>query len=797
MSESSMNEFGTNAKSYAQILDAIAAEQIPADLDLAPQILAKIQHGKGTTMQPRMRLVTTVLIVFLALLVLTTVAYAIYRLMGDPGLQSVQDAGLVTDLDVTARPTLLPTHTPASTPRLASNPALSQTLEGVTLTLDWIYLDEGRLAMGMKFTDLPADTALDAPQVTFRNVTPMQAQGYSQSIRSDEHQALYVSYQVIHADAIGGKVSLGVDVPLVQRSGDEQTALATFHFDVEDLPVYSGQAIPIQQTYAVRRNGVEVRLKSVRVMPSTTEIVACYDFPTREAPFWYMQHATVQIGDGPEESYRPYQVLSAIQDDHCVKLGFATGNASGDTGLIFRVYRLVVPLTMQDVVSPERIATANQELAKEGIEIKPAPADQTEGPGGWQFVRKPAPGTDPSKDPSLLVLQALEEKVDGPWEFYVNIPTENIIPGKAGKAAPTPTATPSSLGDRTIGDVTVTLDWAFADAKRVAFGYTITGLPDVPDALYLGGTIDVKDPQGNPFGGGYGGRSEVQRVDGQPGAVTGNWSHVMREPIDQKEINFSIDLTLDGSGTFTANGLDTSAIIGEFPLLPNATPYPPGVFPPALPDRLIGTFHFDVHTSVYPMQVIEPKQAAEANGILIRLERAEITPSYAQFTLCYPKPSAKDWMVGGTPTLKAGAYEAQINSYTLLADADYGGYVGKSPQSTNVPAVAAGERCVQIDFLLGHANPVQSLTLTIPMLEQSVPEVIPDAEMKAAQEKLRADGIEMDYTTSSSAGGGGGGGPIFSKLPEGMDQQEAYQRYLNALGYLYPGPWVFTLDFQP
>jgi len=89
------------------------------------------------------------------------------------------------------------------------------------------------------------------------------------------------------------------------------------------------------------------------------------------------------------------------------------------------------------------------------------------------------------------------------------------------------------------------------------------------------------------------------------------------------------------------------------------------------------------------------------------------------------------------------------------------------------------------------------LTPTIPTLEQSMPEVIPDEEMKAAQEKLRAEGIEMDYTTSSSAGGGGGGGATFNKLPEGMDQQEAYQHFLNALGYVYPGPWVFTLDIQP
>lgn len=86
----------------------------------------------------------------------------------------------------------------------------------------------------------------------------------------------------------------------------------------------------------------------------------------------------------------------------------------------------------------------------------------------------------------ILVLQALEEKVDGSWEFYVDITSENIIPWKA---ATTPTATPSPLAEQTISRVTMTLDWVFTDTKRVAFGYTITDLPDVSDTLYLGGTM--------------------------------------------------------------------------------------------------------------------------------------------------------------------------------------------------------------------------------------------------------------------------------------------------------------------
>jgi hypothetical protein len=82
-------------------------------------------------------------------------------------------------------------------------------------------------------------------------------------------------------------------------------------------------------------------------------------------------------------------------------------------------------------------------------------------------------------------------------------------------------------------------------------------------------------------------------------------------------------------------------------------------------------------------------------------------------------------------------------------------------------------------------------------LEISPPEVIPDAEIKAAQEKLQAQGIELDYSFSQSSGGGGGSGPVFKTLPAGVTQEEAYRRYMEALGYIYPGPWVFTFDVNP
>ncbi len=720
---------------YAQILDAAAAERIPASVDLAPLILAQIDTERKHPMPSKMKLATTVLIVILAVLALSTVAYAAYHFVLDPGLQSMLDARMESTVQVTARPTLLPTATPIGTPLPASHTGLSQTLEGVTLSMDWVYLDEGRLAFGLGFSDLPTDTQVGAPHVSFTGITPQQALGYSESIRADERQAIYVSYQVIHIDEVNGKLSLGIDVPLVRGSGEQQEQLATFHFDLKDVAVYQGNNLPIRQTYTARMNGLEVRVKSVRVLPAMTEVFACYDFPSPDWRFAMIQDATVQIGDGPEVGFIAYQYLDEVTDDHCVRLDFPAGSAGGGDRLVFRVRRIVA---LQD------------------------------GP---------------------------EEKAEGPWEFYVDLPSNRLVPG-AIAPTPTPIPIPTAIGQQTLDNVSMSLDWVYADVKRIAFGYTVTGLLDVPDAVFLKGRLDIRDSQGNVYtSAGYGGDSTAQRVEGQTGTYRGIWSAVLETPLQTSELGLQIDLTLDG------------ATQSDYPLAvisqpPDATPFPdylpPGYVLPSIPDRLVGTFHFEATTQVYPMQVLEPKQVVEANGIVMRLERAELTPSYARFTLCYNKPSPKDWMLagmpGGNPILHAGAYEAQLNGYALLADADYGGYTGKGPEPPNLPKVGRGERCVKIDFMLGITDQAQSLMLTVPQLEQSMPEMIPDDEVKAAQEKLRAQGMEMQYTTSMSAGGGGGAGLNFTKLPEGMTEQEAFRRFEEALGYVHPGPWVFEIE---
>lgn len=350
--------------------------------------------------------------------------------------------------------------------------------------------------------------------------------------------------------------------------------------------------------------------------------------------------------------------------------------------------------------------------------------------------------------------------------------------------------TPSIIGSQTINGVTLTIDWVLADARRVSFGYTIEGLPDVPDAVDLFGSVQLVEKSG--IGElGWGGYSTINRVEDSPRTLTGSWSSVFAKPFTQPKGQFGLDIALGHDG----EDYDTNFSIASFPIPVEATAYPPNVFPPKLPERKIGDFQFDFEAEIYPLLELSPRQIVKVNNIEMHLERLEITASFTVATLCYSKPSPKDWMVERS-ILKAGEREEGNNTYALIFDLDYGGYFGEVPLSEDVLQLQSG-RCIQIEFLLGHSNQSGTITLTIPSLEQSVPEVIPDDELAAARKKLLPQGIDMGWEVVTFPGGGGGAGPVYNKLPEGMTELEAYQLFMEALGYIHKGPWEFTVDVKP
>jgi hypothetical protein len=717
-------ECAVTPKSPFSILDAAAREHVPEDANLLPQITARVAKGNQRMQKHNMKLITILLIVFLALMVITTTGYAIYQRINDSGLQSIQDAGLVKNINITAGPTFLPTSTLREVTETATLSGNILTQEGVTLTLKWVYLDANHLALGVAFDQLPSDMDLDAPVLQFENVTPIQPQGWS--FHMENSTAEFISYQLIQVDASASKVNLGVDIPLVRLSGDQRHQIARFHFDLRDVPIIQEQAIQLQQTYSARINGIQLFLKSVWVSPAETKAVICYNPPDPQTSSWSISKASLQLGNTTQINNSDIHNLIGNPSEHCSSLSFPTQDTLGNSPLKIKVLELAAPSTTQNSAAA----------------------------------------------------------VTGPWEFYAAVPQKDLTPGQELYIA---TQTPAVIGSQTLAGVTIRLDWAFADARRIALGYSIMGLPQVADAIGILGTVVVKDANGNIVG--YYGHGSIKWLDGEPETLNGTWSSMFQQPLSVSEAQFSVDITLGGADSQFA----------QFDISPSATPFPPGAFPPVFPDHVVGTYHFDFNTKVYPEQDLTPDQTITVNGLEMRLDKVEMTPSYAKVTLCYQKPSAKDWGVGGIyslPTLDFAGYEASVNSYALLFDSDLGGNIAKNAPETHSPQIQTG-RCVAIDFLLGNSNQPGTATLTIPDLELSLPEVIPDAEVQAAQEKLKAEGIVMDYSTFSSASGGGGGGPVFSVKPDGMTDQQAYQKFVEALGYVVPGPWIFTFNVNP
>jgi len=698
-----------NSEKSNQILDWITQDRIPSDHNLTERVLKEAAHSPRKIPTPRMKMATSAVIAFVALILLSSVAYAVYRLIIDPGLQAVQDAGLVTNMKATAQSTILPTVLPA-VPLSALIVAQSQTVEGVTMTLDWVYLDSTRLLFGIHFSTLPDSVSPGFPDVAVNGQPLGGDRQESKFLQSSLTQAIFLSNQVTQSDAMNKRVTLEVTIPLLRNQDDKETQAASFHFTVEDVPLYEGQTLGFQQTSAVSVNGVEMLLHSVRLTPDAVDAVVC---PSPISSVFFSVDQAVLSGDGINE--------------------------------------------------------------REAISVQPAEDTVA-------FCQKLSFDPVNSEDAGHLMLT-----VNKDWKFYIDQPSEGQIPGIK---VISPLPTPQPVAAQAIDQVAMTLDWVFVDAKRIAFGYTISGLPDLPEVAIVGGTIAVSDAQGNQYSSEYGGESSLQRSPDQTGTLSGTWSTILRQLLTEDQVSLNIDVTLDGT-----HGNDWKYTIGNVNPATDPTAEMVEATPVVIPNNLVGTYHFEVTTKVYPVTTVHPDQAIEANGIQMELVQAELTPSYSSFILCYNKPSAEDWMISGNAVLTSGVEQASIQGYSLLSDNNHS---MTGLPVTLPPSSITGEnvRCAQVEFMLGHSNQARNITLTIDRLERSGPEAIPPAELEVALAKLREQGIEMTYTMSRGVGGGGGG-PEYTKLPEGMTQNEAYNRFMDALGYRFPGPWIFTLKYQP
>ncbi len=343
------------------------------------------------------------------------------------------------------------------------------------------------------------------------------------------------------------------------------------------------------------------------------------------------------------------------------------------------------------------------------------------------------------------------------------------------------TPTPRAVGSQTIKDVTVTLNWAYADANRLAVRFTIAGvkLPEGIRGSYQTGLREVRitDAYGARLLGSESTQFELGR-EPDSWVVTKSFAQ-SDHPFKEK----SLDLIMTvGLGGFTVPAFRKGYV-------PTPGPVPDSLLTQIAP---IGDFTFHFTLPVYPAVRLEPNQTVTTGPITMTLTSLSVAPSLTAVVVCYNLPDNGDWMPEAV--LSLGVNEPALDSGS--------GLFGASKQEM----AAQKSRCMSLDFLISYpASDDQSallrfthnpshLTLRVDSLHTSVSYDI--ASMKKGQAELKKQGIEIEWScpNPNRCGTEGGYNIQITKMPAGITIQQAQARFEEFLQRRIEGPWTFQVD---
>ena len=320
-----------------------AVDDIPEDGDLWPRIKAKVSVKRTSMGHAKARLSLTVMIVLVALIVVATVAYACYRIMIDPGLQSVENKGLVVNYNQTSEPTVF-----AAVPtQLMQASGPSKTHNGITVTLNWAYADENRLALqmtvegfkppeGAQISDFICKLYVSNQQgVSIGSIDPVDVQIQkdkpgqpilltyvsNQTIDASRHDHLNLSMDLT-IGACGPRWNFG-EVTIPGQGTQTPTPpplIGNYHFDII-VPVYQGLTLTPNQT--LETDGVSVRLETITFSPSFTSLHICFE-STGDRKFnfadWIPQ-VSIQAGDKQPVNLDTYMGVTVGDSSSCDEMG--------------------------------------------------------------------------------------------------------------------------------------------------------------------------------------------------------------------------------------------------------------------------------------------------------------------------------------------------------------------------------------------------------------------------------------------------------------------------------------------
>ncbi|GAP16031.1 hypothetical protein LARV_03827 [Longilinea arvoryzae] len=422
-------------------LDELAKAGVSKHANPWPKIMAiLIKEDKIEKPVARLRISGAPLIVLIALVMVTAAAYAFYRIMIDPGLQAVQDAGLVSVKNQPAQSTLFARQTsPAGNLAGTATPSI----ENLKVNLNWAYADEARVAFQITITGLNAQQAADInnfvcnPYITNDSGVHIGVNLADVNIHADQQwnsiDLTYIGYQRLDASK-QSTINLSLDLTVgpcgpywnfEENNLPEMTpypVYGNYHLDFQ-TPVYPGVSILPGQT--VEKNGIKMRLNEVTLNPSYIDLQLCYQSPVnpqlpRSGIEWMLDGVTLDwIGSVPIPMN---EVLNGPfvneQGEICETVGYAIPEPANQ-----EVNRINVHVARLLAIENEGNLTdsfkedAKEKLAQQGIEVD-FETISLDNAHLWRILRKPAGMTD--AEANQAVQNLLIHTIEGPWDFEFN-----------------------------------------------------------------------------------------------------------------------------------------------------------------------------------------------------------------------------------------------------------------------------------------------------------------------------------------------------------------------------------------
>lgn len=300
-------------------------------------------------------------------------------------------------------------------------------------------------------------------------------------------------------------------------------------------------------------------------------------------------------------------------------------------------------------------------------------------------------------------------------------------------------------------DVTVTLDWAYADTQRIVLSYTLEPSSTINDtdwsmAMVSSQLVDDKSASFSYVGGYY-------KKAKQPNQLV-----VVTEYYPQAII------PVEGSQDFTVN----NDYFNPAPDKINLT-FDPKLTPTGAQSALPFAFHFTV--PLYKPVVVKEAQSITIKGVHMTLEQVSVTPTRTIARICYNMPDSRDWTLEST---------VELNGMTS-------GIAGAALVGGKEAASDTKNRCRDLSYNVYYDKQPTSINVTVDHIATSMGEGPDDwnkIKPELAKHNIQIEVISVPHALDVK----------ILNVPEGVDYDQAVLDARESLGDLVKGPWKFTVD---